>query len=256
MREAGEQGESRVLEGYALKFGVRSVLLGYMYPFYEILEKGCITDEMLREQRIYFTMFHDRQSILGRWDKGEGTLKLTIDDIGLKVECEMPETEDGDKALELVRRGDLSEMSFAYSTDESETSGCVTVTDSGETTEDGTTIYLRRVFQILAMYDVTVAANPAFPDTEIEAREQQIREVVENGNAEAEPQATEPEENAETVEPVEEAAEDEKVEDEKVEDVEKTEEAAETDEVVEEREKKTESQIREEVRLLRTAFGV
>ena len=40
LREAGEgEAESRVLEGYALKFGVRSVLIGYYFPFYEILEK-------------------------------------------------------------------------------------------------------------------------------------------------------------------------------------------------------------------------
>ena len=41
LREAGEgESESRILEGYALKFGTRSLLIGYYYPFYEILEIG------------------------------------------------------------------------------------------------------------------------------------------------------------------------------------------------------------------------
>lgn len=180
-----EGGDSRVLEGYALKFGVRSVLLGYYYPQYEILEPGCVTDEMLREQRIYFTMFHNRQIILGRWDKGEGTLKVSVDDVGLKVECEMPRTPDGDTALELVRRGDLSEMSFVYSTNEDDSENCVSTEKTDEKTDWGATIYLRHVKKILAMYDVTIAGNPAYEDTEIQAREQQIREM----EAAAEPKA-------------------------------------------------------------------
>lgn len=177
-------GESRVLEGYALKFGVRSVLLySWDGPFYEVLDSGCVSAEMLREQRIYFTMFHDRQTILGRWDKGEGSLRLSLDDVGLKVECEMPHTPDGDKALELVRRGDLTEMSFAYWTDFDPKNGCVSKELTDELTADGEAIYIRHVKRIQEMYDVTVAATPAFPDTEIEARERLIREAVEADSA-------------------------------------------------------------------------
>ena len=187
LRES-EDGESRVLEGYALKFGVRSVLLGYYYPQYEILEKGCVSEEMLREQRIYFTMFHNRQIILGRWDKGSGTLKVSVDEVGLKVECEMPHTPDGDTALELVRRGDLSEMSFIYSTDEGDSENCVSIEKTEEKTDWGATIYLRHVKKILAMYDVTIAGNPAYEETEIQAREDMMRKMEE---AAAEPQPTE-----------------------------------------------------------------
>lgn len=188
LREAEDGSESRVLEGYALKFGVRSVLMGYYYPQYEILEPGCITEDMLREQRIYFTMFHNRQIVLGRWDKGEGTLKLTVDSIGLKVECEMPHTPDGDTALELVRRGDLSEMSFIYSTDEDDSENCVSYEKTDEKTEWGTTIYLRHVKKILGIYDVTIAGNPAYEDTEIQAREQLVKDYAKR---EEEPKSTE-----------------------------------------------------------------
>ena len=180
LRETGEgEDESRILEGYAMKFGTRSLLIGYNYPFYEILEPGCITDEMLREQRIYFTMFHDRQAILGRWDKGNGTLKLTLDAIGLKVECEMPHTVDGDKALELAKRGDLTEMSFIYWTNEEDSENCVSYEETDETTEWGAKIYLRHVKKIEGICDVTIAATPAYEDTEVKAREQQVREFVE-----------------------------------------------------------------------------
>lgn len=180
LRETGEgEGESRILEGYAMKFGTRSLLIGYYYPFYEILEPGCITEEMLREQRIYFTMFHDRQAILGRWDKGEGTLKLTIDEVGLKVECEAPHTIDGDKAVELAKRGDLTEMSFIYWTNEEDSENCVSYEETDETTEWGAKIYLRHVKKIEGICDVTIAATPAYEDTEVKAREQQVREFIE-----------------------------------------------------------------------------
>lgn len=178
LRENEDGTESRILEGYAMKFGVRSRTMGYYWPFQEILEPGCITDEMLREQTIYFTMFHNREMILGRWDKGEGTLRLTIDEIGMKVECEMPDTDDGDKALELVRRGDLSGMSFAYTTNEDDTENCVSMEATGEKTEDGYEIYLRHVKKILNIYDVTIAASPAYEQTEIQAREKQVEDFV------------------------------------------------------------------------------
>lgn len=180
LREADDGGESRVVEGYALKFGVRSVLMGYYYPMYEVLEPGCVSEDMLREQRVYFTMFHNRQIVLGRWDKGEGTLRLSVDETGLRVECELPHTPDGDTALELLRRGDLSEMSFIYWTDEEDTENCVSMERTDEKTEWGRDIYLRHVKKVLGMCDVTIAATPAYEDTEIQAREQQVRQFVES----------------------------------------------------------------------------
>jgi HK97 family phage prohead protease len=131
-----------------------------------------MTDEMLRQQRVYFTMFHNREKILGRWDCGEGTLKLTLDEIGMKVECEVPETEDGDMALTLVKRGDLTEMSFAYSTDEEDTENCVSMEKTDETV-GGRPVELRHVKRILNVYDVTIAANPAYDQSEVRAREQE-----------------------------------------------------------------------------------
>lgn len=187
LREASEgEGQSRTLEGYACKWGEKSEQIGFYYPYREILEPGCMTDEMLRRQRVYFTMFHNREKILGRWDCGEGTLKLTLDEIGMKVECEVPETEDGDKALTLVKRGDLTEMSFAYSTDEDDTENCVSMEKTDEKTAEGRQVELRHVKRILNVYDVTIAANPAYEQTEIRAREQerQQRELEEKKSRE------------------------------------------------------------------------
>lgn len=173
VREAGSEGEeSRTLVGYALKFGTMSVNLTPWSSYrdiYEILEPGCISQEMLDRQDIVFTAFHNREKMLGRWVNGSGTLKLELDGTGLKIECELPKTDLGDEMLELVKRGDITGMSFAYSTDEDDSENCVSYEHTGD--KDGREQWVRHVKRIDAMYDVTVAANPAYTDTEISSRE-------------------------------------------------------------------------------------
>lgn len=174
VREAGgEEGkESRTIEGYALKFGVRSVLLNDWWDsYYEILEPGCLTKETLDEQDIKLTMFHDRQLILARSNKGQGTLSYEVDEVGVKFWAEMPHTADGDKALELVQRGDLAGCSFCYSTDEEDSENAVSYERSDEKDEEGNSILIRHVKRIDHVYDFTLAADPAFEQTEVSKRE-------------------------------------------------------------------------------------
>ena len=108
------------------------------------------------------TMYHNREKILARSTNGEGTLKLTVDEVGVKYSFEAPNTVDGDTALELVKRGDLSGSSFMFWTDEK--SGV-----SYEKRSDG--IMLRRVKTIGMIYDMTIAADPAYEQTTVAARE-------------------------------------------------------------------------------------
>ena len=172
VREGGEEGEGRTIEGYALKFGVRSRLLCDWYDlFYEVLEPGCVTREMLDDQDIKLTMFHDRQLVLARSNKGSGTLNYEIDDIGVKFWAEMPRTADGDKALELVKRGDIAGCSFIYSTDEGDSVHCVSYEKTKEKDAHGDAILLRHVKRIDHIYDFTITTDPAYEATEVSRRE-------------------------------------------------------------------------------------
>ena len=164
LREAAEGGsESRTIEGYAIVFGVESrILSDYWDNYREIIEPGAITEERLKEMDIKMTMYHNREKILARSTNGEGTLKLTVDDVGVKYSFEAPNTVDGDTALELVKRGDLSGSSFMFWTDEK--SGV-----SYEKRSDG--MMLRRVKTIGMIYDMTIAADPAYEQTTVAARE-------------------------------------------------------------------------------------
>ena len=169
VREVTDGSESRVIEGYALKFGVRSVLLNDWWQNYcEILEPGCITREMLDNSDIKLTMFHDRQLILARSNHGKGTLSYEIDEVGIKFTAEMPHTADGDKALELVARGDISGCSFCYSTDEEDSENAVSYERVKEGDDE---ILLRHVKRIDHVYDFTLAADPAYEQTEVSKRE-------------------------------------------------------------------------------------
>ena len=173
LREAADGGESRTIEGYALKFGVRSRLLcdWWDYYYYEVLEPGCVTREMLDQQDIKLTMFHDRQLILARSNQGTGTLQYDVDAVGVKFWAEMPRTVDGDKALELVQRGDIAGCSFCYSTDEADSENAVSYERINEKTENGEDVLLRHVKRIDAVYDFTLAADPAYEQTTVTRRE-------------------------------------------------------------------------------------
>ena len=164
LREAAEGGgESRTIEGYAIVFGVESMILAdYWDNYREIIEPGAITEERLKEMDIKMTMYHNREKILARSNNGEGTLKLRVDEVGVHYEFEAPNTVDGDTALELVKRGDLSGSSFMFWTDEK--SGV-----SYEKRSDG--MMLRREKTIGMIYDMTIAADPAYEQTTVAARE-------------------------------------------------------------------------------------
>lgn len=172
IREATDGAESRTIEGYALKFGVRSRLLcDWWNNYYEVLEPGCVTREMLNEQDIKLTMFHDRQLVLARSNKGNGTLNYEVDKVGVKFWAEMPHTVDGDKALELVSRGDIAGCSFIYSTDEGDSENAVNYERLDEKGDDGEDILLRHVKRIDSVYDFTITTDPAYEQTDVSKRE-------------------------------------------------------------------------------------
>lgn len=57
---------------------------------------------------------HDPNKILGR--VGAGTMRLQVDDKGLRYEIDLPNTPEGLAIAESVRRGDISGSSFSFNT--------------------------------------------------------------------------------------------------------------------------------------------
>jgi hypothetical protein len=112
-------------------------------------------------------MFHNQQLLLARSNKGAGTLTYEVDEKGVKFSFEAPNTVDGDKALELVRRGDIGGCSFAFTTRYYD-DACV---ERSAKVVNGTTMITYTVKAVTGIYDFTITDNPAYPDTSVEARE-------------------------------------------------------------------------------------
>ena len=162
--------ESRHVEGYGSVFNERSVDLG---GFQEIIAPGAF-DGVIERSDVKALLDHNpEKGILARSRNGQGSLKLEVDERGLRYSFDAPHTNLGDEVVEGLRRGDYSQSSFAF-----------TVADEQWTKEeDGT--YLRTINKIGGLYDVSIVANPAYEATSVALRsldkfkEQEVQEVQE-----------------------------------------------------------------------------
>ena len=168
LREAEEGSESRIIEGYAIVFGVESrLLVDWGDAYREIIEEGAITAEELKKFDIKMTIWHNRERLLARSNRGTGTLNLSVDNKGVFYSFEAPKTPDGDTAIELVKRGDLSGSSFMFWSNESKS---VTYEKNADN------VIIRHVNHIDEIYDMTIASDPAYAETNVTARE--MKEAV------------------------------------------------------------------------------
>lgn len=105
--ESREEGTvSRTIVGYAAKFESWSdPIMGW---FREKIARGAFDRCDLSDVIMCFN--HNTDSILARTTSG--TLRLEVDDVGLRFAFEAPNTTSGSDMLELVRRGDVSKCSF------------------------------------------------------------------------------------------------------------------------------------------------
>lgn len=184
LRRAPEgNAESRTIVGYAIVFDSESrILCDWGGEFVETIERTAVTQELIDNADVKCLFNHNREALLARSNQGKGTLKLTIDEVGLRYEFEAPATIDGDKVLELVRRGDIVGSSFAFSC-----SG----EDACRYYEDADGMLHRVVSRITGLYDVSPVIDPAYTETSVEARswekpvEEQREESVEVTSADA-----------------------------------------------------------------------
>jgi hypothetical protein len=242
-----EEKGSRTIEGYALVFGEKSVPLWDEGFAREVIAPDAISEDQLHKEDIKMTLFHNRERLIARSNKGRGTLTLGLDSRGLKFSFEAPDTADGNMALELVRRGDLSGCSFTYWSDPKH------VTYTREQDE-----VIRLVNQIDRIFECTIGSDPAYQQTSVSARE--VEEYFEHAEREAEAPA-EATDNVVTDDEVEEATEPaivpENAQDEPSEaqnEPEKAPENQETDEDIEEREEMWQEDYKTLTRIINTRY--
>ncbi len=142
------------LVGYAAKYEKYSCDLGY---FREKLKPGCFDSAMARND-VRALYNHEPGCLLGRISAG--TLRLTSDETGLRMECDLPDTPTGREVAELVRRGDLQGQSFSF-----------TIAKDGDTWDRAAEPWLRTVNEVAELFDVGPVAFPAYEDTSVAMRQ-------------------------------------------------------------------------------------
>jgi HK97 family phage prohead protease len=180
VRAAGD--DALVVEGYASNFNVEYDL-GY---FKETVARGAFDGVM--EDDVRFLLNHTGAPLARTTN---GTLELSVDDQGLKYRAALADTQDGRDLYKLIKRGDISQSSFAFTI------------EADEWSEDRSTRTITKVGKLL---DTSAVTYPASPTASVYARnmaaaaqeveelkdEQVASEPVEEKRAEPETIKTEP----------------------------------------------------------------
>jgi HK97 family phage prohead protease len=146
--------EKGVVSGYAAVFDTPSINLG----FSEIIERGAITEDTIKASDVYAVIDHNRfNGVLARSRYGEGSLRLTLDEKGLKYEFALPETNAGNELRSYLDRGEITSSSFAF-----------TVVSDEWSNSDGT--FVRKVKSIDRIFDVSPVFEAAYEGTEVALR--------------------------------------------------------------------------------------
>jgi len=151
--ETDEKGEKMPkITGHAAVFGKKTRLFG---SYFEQISKGAFK-EALKKSDVRALFNHDPNYVLGR--NISGTLTLKEDSEGLAVEIDPPDTDYARNLVTLMRRGDVTQMSFAFSMGEGSK-------EIYEEDDDGNVT--RTIETVGALYDVSPVVYPAYPDTDV-----------------------------------------------------------------------------------------
>lgn len=145
---------NRTISGYAVKWGMKSQVLGYYRKFREQFNKGAFSDSLENDDQ-RFLWSHDNSKVLGRIRNK--TLRLEEDSTGLRFELDLPKTTLGNDTYESIKRGDVDGVSFGFSM----------ISEDIEEPDDD--LMLRTVTKA-RLFEVSAVAFPAYPDSEVSAR--------------------------------------------------------------------------------------
>ena len=176
IREAqeGMASESRTITGTAIVFNMESEILDdWGERFREVILPSAATMEFLNTQDIKMNLLHERELTIARCNKGQGSMRLSVDERGVNFEFEAPRCDIGDRCLELVRRGDYSGCSFEFypkDYDEERNGDDVKIT--------------HRSFEFIS--SLTIGLDPAYRQTSVNAREIGVHHETDEEKAERE----------------------------------------------------------------------
>lgn len=148
-----EEGEDKQLRitGHAAVFNQKSE---EMFGLREVVLPGAFK-KSIKQDDVRALWNHDVNFVLGRTKSG--TLRLKEDEIGLRSDIDLPNTQFARDLHESIRRGDVDQMSFGF----------YVITDALRK-DGGDTV--RELVEV-QLFDVSPVAFPAYPQTDVAVRE-------------------------------------------------------------------------------------
>ncbi len=149
---AEESGKKLVLRGYPIVFNSPTKVYDWMY--------GDITEVILPNaldgldlSNVYLLVGHNLDNVLGRTGVN---MRLWIDETGLGMECELPNTQYARDWYNLIESGIVDGMSIWF--------------EFGDQVNPET--LTRTITKITALYEVTITPFPAYKDTVVVAADE------------------------------------------------------------------------------------
>jgi HK97 family phage prohead protease len=144
---------SQTIAGYAVRFNSLSLDLG---GFKEKIAPGAFTQSLKDNPDVQILYAHDDSKILGRVSSGTAT--VTQDDKGVRFTCELPDTSTARDLVSLMKRQDISQMSFGFG-----------VPEGGDDWADVGGQIIRTVNTAI-LYELSVVGSPAYEATSVSLR--------------------------------------------------------------------------------------
>ncbi len=161
-REASDGEEAKmIIEGYAAVYNSETVIGFDDWAFKEVIERGAFDGANLKDVPLKYN-HSDEVPILAR--TRNKSLKLTVDDKGLKIYAELLDTTDGIDMYKRIKAGLIDKMSFAFTVSDEE------IDTSGK-------MPIRRIKKFDKIFDVSVVDTPAYEDTSVFARSRELAEA-------------------------------------------------------------------------------
>jgi HK97 family phage prohead protease len=160
--ETSFDSKDNVIEGYAIKFNTVSEILYDKEKrrfFREIIDREAITQELIDNSDIKFLFNHDKERLLARRNRGTGSLNVEVRDEGVYFSFEIPSTSIGNDLKEMIRRGEVTTCSFAFSDG-----------DNIQWDFSDREIPTRVVKSIRGLFDLSAVFDAAYSQTEISCR--------------------------------------------------------------------------------------